>query len=632
MATLSWKIVERMNPAVQSKVLMYSTASTLLESYNVTEPWNNNVSSLINNSDSRDLPESQYSLPEVILIALVAGLLSLGTVVGNVMVMISFKLDKQLQTISNYFLLSLAVADVSIGLISMPLFTVFTLLGYWPLGTMICDTWLALDYLNSNASVLNLLIISFDRYFSVTRPLTYRAKRTTKRAAFMITSAWVISLVLWPPWIYAWPYIEGQRKVKAHECHIQFLETNSYVTFGTAIAAFYLPVTVMCILYWRIWQETEQRKKDLTHLQAEKRRDSKKSSSSEDPAENEEYLRVRTGSCVPDETRETGSCVPDDTRETTYVPTSLCVEHSQPSRIQKCRSRILKQALVSWCQVDREQDGPDDDSTSHGSPGIVTSGSTETHIQPSSRTTSMTFRSDRRMDSGIPLIARNGPRNLDMLTAHSVPSSTSRSFSSDSVYTILIRLPTYPSVGDGESQASIKMILEEESLQAETSLQHVSNSESMGTLNSEKVPSGHDRIRHSSLRTSESALEALRLPLNAKLVHKQVAKPKKKRKQQERKQEKKAAKTLSAILLAFIVTWTPYNVLVLVKTLSYCADDECIPEGLWNFAYYLCYINSTVNPLCYALCNANFRRTYIRILSCKWQNKNRHLVNRGYFN
>lgn len=100
--------------------------------------------------------------------------------------MISFKIDKQLQTISNYFLFSLAIADLAIGLISMPLFTMSTILGHWPLGPFVCDTWLALDYLASNASVLNLLIISFDRYFSVTRPLTYRAKRTTNRAAFMV--------------------------------------------------------------------------------------------------------------------------------------------------------------------------------------------------------------------------------------------------------------------------------------------------------------------------------------------------------------------------------------------------------------------------------------------------------------
>jgi hypothetical protein len=104
-----------------------------------------------------------YSYPEMVLIAIVAGFLSLLTVAGNFMVMISFKIDKQLQTISNYFLFSLAVADFAIGLISMPLFTVYILAGRWQLGPYVCDTWLSLDYLASNASVLNLLIISFDR-------------------------------------------------------------------------------------------------------------------------------------------------------------------------------------------------------------------------------------------------------------------------------------------------------------------------------------------------------------------------------------------------------------------------------------------------------------------------------------
>ncbi|XP_022249259.1 muscarinic acetylcholine receptor DM1-like [Limulus polyphemus] len=412
---------------------------------------------------------SLYSLSEVILIAIVAGALSLGTVVGNIMVMISFKMDKQLQTISNYFLLSLAIADLWIGLISMPLFTMYTLLGFWPLGPMICDTWLAFDYLNSNASVLNLLIISFDRYFSVTRPLTYRARRTTKRAAFMIACAWVISLVLWPPWIYSWPYIEGQRKVAEGECFIQFLETNLYVTFGTAIAAFYLPVTVMCILYWRIWRETEQRKKDLTHLQAGKKDDSKKSSSSDEQGEGDECQRARSDSCIAD--------------KTTYVPTSFCVDPpKQPPIQEKSRPQKVKEAFMTCCKIDRDADGQDDDSTSHGSPGAVTPASAETPIQ-SSRTTSMTFQACQRRETDIPLTDRNGPRRPESMVGSSTHPSSSCSFSSDAIYTILIRLPTQPSIeGEGESQASIKMILEEDEVEAETSMQLVRASGSLGAL------------------------------------------------------------------------------------------------------------------------------------------------------
>ncbi|KAH9421577.1 Muscarinic acetylcholine receptor M5 [Dermatophagoides pteronyssinus] len=181
-------------------------------------------------------------------------------------IMVAFKIDRQLQTISNYFLLSLAVADFLIGFISMPLSLIYIVVDGWPLGYSICDIWLAIDYLNSNASVLNLLLISFDRYFSVTRPLTYRAKRTTRRACIFIAFAWIVSALLWPPWIFAWPKIEGRRTVPEYQCYIPFLESNIWVTTITAIMAFWLPVTIMCILYWRIWRETENRYRELTSL------------------------------------------------------------------------------------------------------------------------------------------------------------------------------------------------------------------------------------------------------------------------------------------------------------------------------------------------------------------------------
>jgi muscarinic acetylcholine receptor M3 len=149
------------------------------------------AAAVVSNGTATVLPDSgplqpRFTLSQTVFIALVSGMLSFVTVSGNIMVMVSFKIDKQLQNISNYFLFSLAMADFFIGLISMPLFTVYTILGYWPFGRHVCDGWLALDYLASNASVLNLLLISFDRYLSVTRPLTYRAKRTKGKALLFI--------------------------------------------------------------------------------------------------------------------------------------------------------------------------------------------------------------------------------------------------------------------------------------------------------------------------------------------------------------------------------------------------------------------------------------------------------------
>jgi len=85
------------------------------------------------------------------------------------------------------FIVSLAIADLIVGLVVMPMSTVYIFTGDWMFGVGLCQLWIAVDYTASTASILNLFILSLDRYWSVTNPLKYLRKRTTKRALVMIS-------------------------------------------------------------------------------------------------------------------------------------------------------------------------------------------------------------------------------------------------------------------------------------------------------------------------------------------------------------------------------------------------------------------------------------------------------------
>lgn len=140
--------------------------------------------------DRNGTDTNRYSLSEQWLIIIAGAILSIATAGGNLLVIFSFKIDRRLQTISNYFLFSLACADMIIGVFSCPLLTIYTVQQEWRLGYTMCQIWLSIDYWMSNTSVWNLLLISFDRYFSVTRPLSYRPRRTKTKALIMILATY----------------------------------------------------------------------------------------------------------------------------------------------------------------------------------------------------------------------------------------------------------------------------------------------------------------------------------------------------------------------------------------------------------------------------------------------------------
>ncbi|XP_059392657.1 muscarinic acetylcholine receptor M2 [Carassius carassius] len=453
-------------------------------------------SSHANKTDSS--PHSPYTLVELVLIILGLTTLSLITIIGNVLVMLSIKVNRNLQTVNNYFLFSLACADLFIGVFSMNLYTVYIVTGRWPLGALVCDLWLALDYVVSNASVMNLLIISFDRYFCITKPLSYPVKRTHRMAGMMIATAWTLSFILWAPAILFWQFFTGSRTVPEGKCYIQFF-SNAVVTFGTAIAAFYLPVVTMTVLYWQISKASRSR------------------------------VRSRDNRRVSRVSNDGGQAGP------------TAGSNTERKLIQAGEEMVLRKQRGSDATTDLAEDV------------LYPPAGEERESENDSISGSVLVSSNLRDEEAVSVCTNSDIRSHQNQSAPLATGSWAR-------------FACFRTTSQKDLQNTYK---------PNNRAQDMTNGKTRLSLVSQKI----QNRKSLSLR------------------------------------EKKVTRTIMAILVAFAATWTPYNVMVLINT--FCST--CIPNTMWTFGYWLCYINSMVNPACYALCNVTFKDTFKQLLTCRYR-------------
>ncbi|CAJ0579176.1 unnamed protein product, partial [Mesorhabditis spiculigera] len=203
------------------------------------------------------LPADGRPLVELVLVSTVLIVLILACVIGNLFVILAIMMERDLRGRPQYYLIfSLAVADLIVGIIVTPLGAWFTVTGEWRLGVTICDFWISVDVLVCTASILHLVAIALDRYWSVT-DICYVQNRTPRRIFSMLGAIWTLSLLISLAPIAGWKD-EGfeDRVEKQHVCLIS--QQISYQVFSTA-TAFYIPLCAIICVYWKIMRAAKRR-------------------------------------------------------------------------------------------------------------------------------------------------------------------------------------------------------------------------------------------------------------------------------------------------------------------------------------------------------------------------------------
>ncbi|XP_061085734.1 D(4) dopamine receptor-like [Conger conger] len=179
------------------------------------------------------------------VLALVFGVpLILVIILGNILVCLSVLTERSLKTATNYFIVSLAVADLLLAVLVLPLYVYSEFLGgVWTLNTYICDALMTMDVMLCTASILNLCAISVDRYIAVVVPLKYNRNQFSARQLVLISATWVLSLGV------ASPVIFGLNQVPGRDASVCRLEDDSFVVYSS-VCSFFVPCPVMLLLYY----------------------------------------------------------------------------------------------------------------------------------------------------------------------------------------------------------------------------------------------------------------------------------------------------------------------------------------------------------------------------------------------
>ncbi|CAM9829255.1 unnamed protein product [Lampetra planeri] len=200
------------------------------------------------------------------------------TVAGNLLTITSILYFRQLQTRTNALTLSLAVADLLVGLLIMPFSVMRSVHNCWFYGRVFCRVHTWLDYTFCTSSIVHLSCISFDRYVAISDPLRYEQRVTRRACVRMLVCSWLCMLVYGLAFMLEWNLVGLEEEV-VHVCPDDCpVLLNLPFAMANTIFACIVPMMLMTLAYGRIYQLARQQARKITSAAMGSNADSARSS------------------------------------------------------------------------------------------------------------------------------------------------------------------------------------------------------------------------------------------------------------------------------------------------------------------------------------------------------------------
>ncbi|XP_041661848.1 5-hydroxytryptamine receptor 1E [Cheilinus undulatus] len=261
-------------------------------------------------------------------------LLTLLTALINGAVILAICTTKKLHLPANYLICSLAITDFLVALLVMPISILYITMETWSLGQVVCEMWLSIDMTCCTCSILHLCVIALDRYWAITKAIEYARKRSARRIGIMVGIVWIISIFISIP-----PLFWRQRSSTdgLQQCIIEH-DHLGYTIYST-LGAFYIPMIVILILYYRIYNAA----KTLYQKRGSSRHLSSRSMGSQNSMD---HCRVSHTFCVSDLSNSDPTLASEKLNTSIRVPSFETDVDGQDEKNQICTTRERKAARI----------------------------------------------------------------------------------------------------------------------------------------------------------------------------------------------------------------------------------------------------------------------------------------------